>query len=98
HLPMLQRFPQEAWKTNVHGTLNVLEAAAAAEGETFVNISTDKAAAPTSELGRSKRVAEQLVSGFAARSAGTYLSVRFGNVLGSRGSVLHAFQEQIRRG
>lgn len=98
HLPMLQRFPQEAWKTNVHGTLNVLEAAAAVGVETFVNISTDKAAAPTSELGRSKRVAEQLVSGFAARSSGTYLSVRFGNVLGSRGSVLHAFQEQIRRG
>ena len=98
HLPMLQRFPQEAWKTNVHGTLNVLEAAAAVGVETFVNISTDKAAAPTSELGRSKRIAEQLVSGFAARAAGTYLSVRFGNVLGSRGSVLLSFQEQIRRG
>ncbi|MCF2573456.1 nucleoside-diphosphate sugar epimerase/dehydratase [Brevibacterium sp. UCMA 11754] len=98
HLPMLQRFPQEAWKTNVHGTLNVLEAAAAAGVETFVNISTDKAASPTSELGRSKRIAEQLVSGFAARAAGTYLSVRFGNVLGSRGSVLLSFQEQIRRG
>lgn len=98
HLPMLQRFPQEAWKTNVHGTLNVLEAARAAEVETFVNISTDKAAAPTSELGRSKRVAEQLVSGFAERSTGTYLSVRFGNVLGSRGSVLLSFREQIRNG
>ncbi|MCM1011149.1 MULTISPECIES: nucleoside-diphosphate sugar epimerase/dehydratase [unclassified Brevibacterium] len=98
HLPMLQRFPEEAWKTNVHGTLNVLEAAAAAGVDTFVNISTDKAAAPTSELGRSKRIAEQLVSGFASRSPGTYLSVRFGNVLGSRGSVLLSFQEQIRRG
>lgn len=98
HLPMLQRFPQEAWKTNVHGTLNVLEAASQVGVETFVNISTDKAAAPTSELGRSKRIAEQLVSGFASRSAGTYLSVRFGNVLGSRGSVLLSFQEQIRRG
>ena len=98
HLPMLQRFPEEAWKTNVHGTLNVLEAARAAGVETFVNISTDKAAAPTSELGRSKRIAEQLVSGFAAESPGTYLSVRFGNVLGSRGSVLLSFQEQIRQG
>ncbi len=98
HLPMLQRFPEEAWKTNVHGTLNVLEAAHAVGVETFVNISTDKAAAPTSELGRSKRIAERLVSGFAAKSPGTYLSVRFGNVLGSRGSVLLSFQEQIRQG
>ena len=98
HLPMLQRFPEEAWKTNVHGTLNVLEAARAVGVETFVNISTDKAAAPTSELGKSKRIAERLVSGFAAKSPGTYLSVRFGNVLGSRGSVLLSFQEQIRQG
>lgn len=98
HLPMLQRFPEEAWKTNVHGTLNVLEAARAVGVETFVNISTDKAASPTSELGRSKRIAEQLVSGFAAKSPGTYLSVRFGNVLGSRGSVLLSFREQIRQG
>lgn len=98
HLPMLQRFPEEAWKTNVHGTLNVLEAARAVGVETFVNISTDKAAAPTSELGRSKRIAEQLVSGFAEKAPGTYLSVRFGNVLGSRGSVLLSFQEQIRQG
>ncbi|WP_181778592.1 MULTISPECIES: nucleoside-diphosphate sugar epimerase/dehydratase [Brevibacterium] len=98
HLPMLQRFPQEAWKTNVHGTLNVLRAAQTAGVATFINISTDKAAAPTSELGRSKRVAERLVSEFARCSTGTYLSVRFGNVLGSRGSVLLAFQEQIRQG
>ncbi|MGO1523041.1 MAG: polysaccharide biosynthesis protein [Nesterenkonia sp.] len=98
HLPVLERFPQEAWKTNVHGTLNVLQAAEAVGVETFVNISTDKAATPTSELGRSKRVAERLVSGITKRSSGTYLSVRFGNVLGSRGSVLLSFQEQIRQG
>lgn len=98
HLPMLQRFPEEAWKTNVYGTLNVLRAAQKVGVEHFVNISTDKAAAPTSELGRSKRIAERLVSRFAAQSNGTYLSVRFGNVLGSRGSVLLSFQEQIRRG
>ncbi len=98
HLPMLQRFPQEAWKTNVHGTLNVLTAAQETGVSTFINISTDKAAAPTSELGRSKRIAERLVSEFARRSTGTYLSVRFGNVLGSRGSVLLSFQEQIRQG
>ncbi|WP_158583079.1 nucleoside-diphosphate sugar epimerase/dehydratase [Nesterenkonia natronophila] len=98
HLPVLERFPQEAWKTNVHGTLNVLRAAEAVGVETFVNISTDKAASPTSELGRSKRVAERLVSGITNDSTGTYLSVRFGNVLGSRGSVLLSFQEQIRQG
>lgn len=98
HLPVLERFPQEAWKTNVHGTLNVLQAAEAVGVETFVNISTDKAASPTSELGRSKRVAERLVSGITKNSSGTYLSVRFGNVLGSRGSVLLSFQEQIRQG
>jgi FlaA1/EpsC-like NDP-sugar epimerase len=78
--------------------LNVLLAAEHAGVETFVNISTDKAASPTSELGRSKRVAERLVSGVAKHSNGTYLSVRFGNVLGSRGSVLLSFQEQIRQG
>ncbi|WP_049897631.1 nucleoside-diphosphate sugar epimerase/dehydratase [Nesterenkonia massiliensis] len=98
HLPVLERFPQEAWKTNVHGTLNVLRAAESVGVETFVNISTDKAASPTSELGRSKRVAERLVSGMTRTSTGTYLSVRFGNVLGSRGSVLLSFQEQIRQG
>lgn len=98
HLPMLQRFPEEAWKTNVYGTLNVLSAARRVGVDQFVNISTDKAASPTSELGRSKRIAERLVSGFAADAEGTYLSVRFGNVLGSRGSVLLSFQEQIRRG
>lgn len=98
HLPVLERFPQEAWKTNVHGTLNVLRAAEAVGAQTFVNISTDKAASPTSELGRSKRIAERLVSGVAKSSSGTYLSVRFGNVLGSRGSVLLSFQEQIRQG
>jgi FlaA1/EpsC-like NDP-sugar epimerase len=98
HLPMLQRFPLEGWKTNVHGTLNVLEAARKVGVETFVNISTDKAAAPTSELGRSKRIGERLVAAYARSAPGTYLSVRFGNVLGSRGSVLLAFQEQLRNG
>lgn len=98
HLPMLQRFPLEGWKTNVHGTLNVLEAARKAGVTTFVNISTDKAAAPTSELGRSKRMGERLVAEYARRYPGTFLSVRFGNVLGSRGSVLHSFREQLRAG
>jgi len=98
HLPMLEQYPDEAWKTNVLGTLNVLECAAAHGVTHFVNISTDKAADPTSVLGKTKRKAEELTSWFAERGDGTYLSVRFGNVLGSRGSVLHTFYAQIQRG
>ena len=98
HLPLLEAFPQEAWKSNVLGTLNVLTAAAEVGVETFVNISTDKAAEPTSVLGTSKRIAERLTAGFAQQYPGRYLSVRFGNVLGSRGSVIPAFQAQILRG
>lgn len=98
HLPMLEQYPEEAWKTNVHGTRNVLDAAARAGVETFVNISTDKAANPTSVLGRSKRIGERLVADTAARVAGRYVSVRFGNVLGSRGSVVATFAEQLATG
>lgn len=98
HLPLLEMYPSEAVKTNVYGTLNVLEAAAGAGVDRFVNISTDKAADPTSVLGYTKRIAEQLTSWFAAREGGAYLSVRFGNVLGSRGSVLGAFETQIAEG
>lgn len=95
HLPMLQQYPHEAWQTNVLGTANVLDAAVEAEVETFVNISTDKAANPTSILGSSKRIGERLVAHVGARASGTYLSVRFGNVIGSRGSVLATFADQI---
>jgi len=98
HLPLLESHPLEAWKSNVLGTLNVLTAAAEAGVGTFVNISTDKAADPTCVLGYSKRVAERLTAGFARDEAGRYVSVRFGNVLGSRGSVVHAFTAQIDRG
>ena len=98
HLPLLERYPQEAWKSNVLGTRNVLQAAADVGVERFVNISTDKAANPTSALGHSKRLAEQLTASFAERYPGSWLSVRFGNVLGSRGSVLHAFSAQIAAG
>jgi len=98
HLPLLELHPGEAVKTNVHGTLNVLEAAAHVDVGRFVNISTDKAADPTSVLGYTKRIAEQLTAWFARRETGTYLSVRFGNVLGSRGSVLGAFERQIADG
>lgn len=98
HLPLLEKYPLEAWKSNVVGTLNVLEAAAAVGVSTFVNISTDKAAEPTSVLGCSKRVAERLTAGFARQHPGRYVSVRFGNVLGSRGSVVHLFTAQIAAG
>lgn len=99
HLPLLESYPAEAVKSNVWGTWTVLEAAMASGVESFVNISTDKAADPMSVLGYSKRLAERLTA-FAARttSTGTYVSVRFGNVLGSRGSVLHTFRDQIKKG
>ncbi len=98
HLPLLEQYPLEAWKTNVLGTLNVLRAVAAAGVGTFVNISTDKAASPICALGYSKRLAERITADFARTQPGRYVSVRFGNVLGSRGSVLHAFTTQIERG
>ncbi|GIE78710.1 dTDP-glucose 4,6-dehydratase [Actinoplanes philippinensis] len=96
HLALLQRHPGEAMKTNVMGTLNVLEASGSVER--FVNISTDKAADPTSVLGYSKRITERLTAWTARRSRGTFLSVRFGNVLGSRGSVFTTFSTQIAEG
>jgi FlaA1/EpsC-like NDP-sugar epimerase len=98
HLPLLERYPAEALKTNVWGTLTVLEAAAACGADSFVNISTDKAADPVSVLGYSKRTAERLTAHMASRASGTYLSVRFGNVLGSRGSVLTALSAQVAAG
>jgi len=98
HLPMLEQYPAEAVKTNIWGTQTVLEAAEAAGVDRFVNISTDKAANPISVLGYSKRIAEGLTASMAERATGTYLSVRFGNVLGSRGSVLTAFAAQIAAG
>lgn len=98
HLPLLETYPLEAWKTNVHGTLNVLTAAAENGVGTFVNVSTDKAADATSVLGYSKRIAERLTADFASSQPGRYVSVRFGNVLGSRGSVFHTFTAQIERG
>ncbi len=98
HLPMLEQYPDEAWKTNVLGTLNVVNAARSVGVSTFVNISTDKAANPTSALGHSKRVAEK-ITGWAAEDTGLrYLSVRFGNVIGSRGSMLPTFQRLIEEG
>ncbi len=98
HLPMLQQYPREGWKTNVLGTRNVLNAARRHGVERFVNVSTDKAADPTSVLGKTKRIAEELTSWYGHELDATYLSVRFGNVLGSRGSMLHTFAAQIETG
>ncbi len=98
HLPMLERYPEEGWKTNVLGTLNVLRYAAENGVEHFVNVSTDKAADATSVLGQTKRLAERLTAWYAAELGRPYVSVRFGNVLGSRGSMLDAFRAQIDRG
>lgn len=97
HLAFLERAPSEAWKTNVIGTRNVADAAAAACISAFVNISTDKAADPTSVLGLSKRITERLIAA-AGESGGSWVSVRFGNVLGSRGSVITTFRYQIAKG
>lgn len=98
HLPLLEMYPEEAWKTNVLGTLNVLRAAHEVKVSTFVNVSTDKAANPSCVLGYSKRVTERLTADFADKDEHTYVSVRFGNVLGSRGSVITAFTTQIEQG
>lgn len=98
HLPMLEQYPEEGWKTNVLGSRNLLELAVEYEVETFVNISTDKAADPTSVLGRTKRLAERLAAYYAQHTKGRIVSVRFGNVLGSRGSMLWTFRKQIDKG
>ena len=98
HLSLLEMYAEEGWKTNVLGTNNVLRAAAQVGVSRFVNVSTDKAANPTSVLGYTKRIAEQLTSWYANRSRGEWVSVRFGNVLGSRGSMLPAFRAQVELG
>jgi FlaA1/EpsC-like NDP-sugar epimerase len=98
HLPMLEQYPAEAIKTNVVGTRNVLSAAYHSGVHRLVNISTDKAANPSCVLGYTKRLAERVTSTYAEATTRTFLSVRFGNVLGSRGSVLTSFAQQIANG
>ena len=98
HLPLLEFNPSEAWKTNVVGTHHVLEAAEAAGVTRLVNISSDKAADPASVLGFVKRICERLTAEVADRTGLPYVSVRFGNVLGSKGSMLGVFERQIRDG
>ena len=98
HLPLLEAHPGEGWKTNVCGTLNLLRAAAATDVDRFVNISTDKAANPTSVLGYTKRITERLTAWANTLGDTDFVSVRFGNVLGSNGSVLKAFEAQAAAG
>ena len=99
HVPVLEEDPEEAVMANVVGTRNVIEAGSRTGMERFVLISTDKAVAPTSVMGASKRVAELLVkSGTERKDDCVYSAVRFGNVLGSRGSVIPTFVSQIKSG
>jgi len=97
HLPMLERYPCEGVKSNVRGTENVIQAAIDNGAERFVLISTDKAADPTSVLGATKQLAELVVKSFTGTST-IVSAVRFGNVLGSRGSLLTILAEQLRNG
>ncbi len=98
HLTLLESHPIEGLKTNVFGTANLLESATRHGVERFVNVSTDKAANPTSVLGYTKAIAERLTTARAIELDKPFVCVRFGNVLGSRGSVLPAFKAQIARG
>ncbi len=98
HVPLMEHNVVEAITNNVQGTRNVVDAAVAVRTEHFVLISTDKAVRPTSVMGASKRAAELLVQTAASTSGRNFVSVRFGNVLGSRGSVVPTFLRQIRAG
>lgn len=98
HVPLMERNPKEAVKNNVLGTMNVAEAADVFAVKTFVMVSTDKAVNPTSVMGASKRLAEMLIQHRLLLSQTKFVTVRFGNVLGSKGSVIPLFKKQIEKG
>ncbi|WP_298202074.1 nucleoside-diphosphate sugar epimerase/dehydratase [Desulfosporosinus sp.] len=98
HVPLMERNPEEALKNNILGTYNVAEISDLTQVKTFVLISTDKAINPTSIMGATKRVAEMIIQSLDRRSQTRYVAVRFGNVLGSRGSVIPTFKKQIAKG
>ena len=98
HVPLMEANKSEAVKNNVLGTMTVANAAWRAGVEEFVMISTDKAVRPSSVMGATKRVAEMFVQSLNARIETRFMTVRFGNVLGSEGSVLQVFQRQIEAG
>lgn len=98
HVPLMEQNPDEAFKNNVFGTLNVVKAAHAFHTAAFVLISTDKAVNPVSIMGLTKLIAEMIIRHYDAISSTKFVAVRFGNVLGSRGSVVQLFRRQIATG
>lgn len=98
HVPLMEYNPREAVKNNIKGTKNVAEAAKEANVKNFVMVSTDKANNPPNVMGATKRIAEMIVTGLNEENSTKFSAVRFGNVLGSRGSVIPVFREQIAKG
>lgn len=98
HVPLMEYNPTESVKNNIYGTKNMAEAAKAANVQSFVMVSTDKAVNPPNVMGATKRIAEMIVTGLNEKGKTNFVAVRFGNVLGSRGSVIPLFKEQIKNG
>lgn len=98
HVPLMEYNPTESVKNNIYGTKNMAEAAKATNVKSFVMVSTDKAVNPPNVMGATKRVAEMIVTGLNESGKTKFAAVRFGNVLGSRGSVVPLFKEQIKKG
>ncbi|WP_240418164.1 polysaccharide biosynthesis protein [Paenibacillus periandrae] len=98
HVPLMEKNPEEALKNNLIGTMNVAKAASMYGVNIFVMISTDKAVNPTSVMGATKRLAEMVIQSMDKTSDTKFVAVRFGNVLGSRGSVIPRFKQQIEKG